>query len=273
MVGHRGLLGLSLVGAFLTCALLAQSAFAFEAKNTTAVTCIPVAQGDFFDSHCNEQFDGEEAIEYDHQEILPKGETEIDVTNLKTKNETKESTPLTFTAVVAGIDLHVECTSTSTDTKNFSYIKNIEPEPQIHKVYGAITLILEGCTVKKPANCTVGNITFSSEFTGVEGLGPNKNTMGLEFRPGKAGNFVSFSLEGAACPLKGIVFKVLGSAIGTGLPAPNLEYSGATTRFEPGNEMEELTLGGKPAEFTGVFTIQAITKGKLESPIAFTTPT
>ena len=97
---------------------------------------------------------------------------------------------------------------------------------------------------------------------GLEGPKGEPNAMGLEFEgEGKEETFVEIEYlnKGAeACALNKKVFPVKGTAIATGGPTTastqeDLE-SGATLVFTPEFKMEELTLGGNPAEFTSIVT-------------------
>jgi hypothetical protein len=272
MIGRRAVLGLSLLSALVFCALAAQGASAAEAKNTTAVTCVEKAKGFFEDAHCDTKLPTPTG-NFEHVAIELNTETEIHVTNEKTAEKTTQSTPVTTKLVFGGVEVHVECTKVVTDTKNKSFIRNTEPITKEHKVDGTIAVIFEGCTVKKPANCTIKSITFAAKFVGVEELGPNHDTHGLEFKPDGVA-FSSKVLEGEKCPLKGKAIEITGSMIATGTPSPKEKHSGATWIFEPGNEMQKLEAGGKAAEFKATLTPSMVnSEGKTENPIALTTTT
>jgi hypothetical protein len=283
MIGRKAIVGLSVLSALFVCAFAAQGASAAEAQNTTAYTCVAKTGGDFFDAHCDEPAPGGTG-KFTHEEFALNVETEVHITNEKTKNGTKESTPAVLTGTLAGAPLEITCTVVGTDTKNKSFVRNTEPLTKTHQVDGTAAVIFENCTVNKPAKCTVPSITVSSFFKGVEKEGPEKNTMGLEFSPDpKGSSFVTITLEGPECAVKGIAFKVEGTAVATGTPNPKEKYSGATTVFT--NEMTKgvgcekppptsgLCIGGKPADFSAVLTTSMVKENKTENPISLTTPT
>jgi hypothetical protein len=273
MFGRRALAGLSLLSALLFCALVAQGASAAESKNTTAVTCVSVENGFFEDAHCDTKLPSATG-KFEHAAIANGTETEIHITNEKTAEKTTKPTAATLKGILGGVELQIECTKVVTDATNKSFVRNTEPVAKEHKVDGTAAVIFEGCTAKKPANCTVAKITTSSKFIGVDGVGAEKNTMGLEFKPDVGTNFASFTLEGEKCALKGKAIEVKGSMIATGAPNPKEKYSGATIKFEPGNEMEKLEIGEKAAEFTATFTTSSVGScGETENPIALTTST
>lgn len=265
MVGRKAVAGLSLLSALLFCAFAVQSASAAVAVNTTAFTCTSTAKVlDFSDAHCDNKV--APPSKFGHTEIAPKTKTAFTVTNAETLNETKEATSQTLKGELFGTKLEITCkTVHGTGT-----LENTEKEKQ-HNVEGEGTVKFTNCEVKKPAKCTVKEpIEFTSKAVGVEGLGAGKNEMGLEFKPAAGEIFVSIILEGAECALKGKPLEVKGSAIGTGKPAPTEKHAGATGTFNAEKEMEKLTIGGKPAEFIGGFTIKMAEK---EPGLSLTTTT
>jgi hypothetical protein len=273
MIQRRAVLGLSLLSALLFCAFAAQSASAVPAKNTTAFTCV---QGgglkDFQDQHCDKKV-GPELGPFGHVPIPVNQTTEITVSNAKTKTETFESTPTTFKFVVGGKPVEIQCKN----VHGIGTMHNIEGESSgEHKVTGTLTIKAFECKVLKPMKCAVKEpIEYKTEFEGVEGLGPEANTHGIEFRPHIEGGgpLLTITLEGAECPVKGVV-PVEGTMIATGGPAPNEKHSGATTVFTNEMTKETLKVAGKPAEHSGALTLRmAPITGVEQSPISFTTVT
>jgi hypothetical protein len=273
MIRRRAIVGLSLLSALLLCAFATQSASAAEAKNTTAGTCVEGGGNkDFEDAHCD-KFVGSGKGKFGHIVIPANTETEVHLTNEKTAEKTTKSTPATFKYSLGGVEVHIECTAVSMDLSSKSFVRNTEPESKVHKVDGTAGVIFENCTVKKPANCTVKNITSAAKFVGVEGLGSKGNEMAFEFKPDGSEVFAAFTAEGPACAAKGKTCEVKGTAIATGTPLASEKYSGATVTFSNANEMEKLEAGGKSAEFTGSFTVSAAKGGETEAPISVTTTT
>jgi hypothetical protein len=272
MIRARAVLGFSLLGALCLCAFGAQSAFGAVSKNTTAVTCVPHANGLFEDAHCDTK--APLVGNFEHEAIANGNETEIGITNEKTAEKTTKSTSATLKGVLGGVELKIECTKVANGTGK-SFIRNTEvAATKSHEVHGTLHIIIDTCTVSKPANCTVGPVTIHITYIGVDGLGAEKNTMGLEVKPAVGTNLASFTLEGEKCALKGKAIEVKGTAIATGAPNPKEKHSGATIKFEPGNEMSKLEIGEKPAEFTATFTSNMVNaKKETENPIALTTTT
>lgn len=271
------MVGLSLLSALLICALAAQGALAaaHTSENTTAYTCVEVAKGgEFKDAHCDTT---ETGGKFAHKEIAPGTSTDIEVTNEGTLNETKEEEPATLKGVVLKVESHIICKKVRTDPEVTSFVTNVEGAGKTHSVEGTVAINYSGCEVVKPLNCKVKEpITVKSLVMGVDQLGPEKNTMGLEFTEDPEGSgFASITYEGEKCALKGNTFKVTGSAIGTpgntaGGPLPSARETGATVKFENANEMESLKLGPEPATFISTATVRMAEKG---NPITLTTPT
>lgn len=265
MIGRRTLVGLSLLSALLFCAFAAQSASAAPAKNTTAVTCVKGGgDKDFKDEHCDE-FVGKDKGEYGHVAIA-NGTTNISVTNAKTANKTTEAAATVLKGTVFGVKNEITCKTVTGE----GTLTNSEPESKVHKVTGTVTANFTSCTVNKPAGfgCKVKEpITVKSNTEGVEGNGPEKNTMGLEFKPSEGEVFNEVVIEG--CFLKG-TFKTTGTAIGTGTGSPSAKFSGATNVFTNEMTKETLKLAGNPAEVSSITTVTMSEKG---NPIALTTTT
>jgi hypothetical protein len=284
MNGRRTAVGLSLLCALAFCAFAAQSASAqigTKAKNTTAFTCVKGGGlRDFKDAHCDE-FVGAEKGEFGHVAIPLNETTELEVTNSETANKTTEAASITIKTNLAGVSVEITCkTATTNGAAEKSFIHNVESEPKVHTATGTLAILLKDCEVKKPAKCSVKEpIEMKALFEGVEGLGPNKDTHGVEFKgdPDAQAPLLSITLQNNGpepCALAGKTVGIFGTMIATGTPSPKDKHSGATTRFEPGNEMQTLTAGGKAAEFTATFTMRMKESGGIkQNPIALTTVT
>ncbi len=260
MIGRRAVVGLSLACALLACAFVAQSASAAVATNTTAFTCTENGGAkDFTDAHC----DSKGAGKFGHTVLA--GKVEVSVTNAKTKNNTTESTPAIQKGTIFGLKSEIVCTVVS----GSGTLENTEPAAKQHQVKGSITAEFTKCTAVKPAiGCKVKEpIKVTSNVEGVEGLGAGKNEMGLEFKPAVGETFAEIVLEG--CFAAG-TYKVTGTAIGTGTPAPTEKHSGATNVFTNAMTKETLKLAGNPAEISSSTTVTTKTGG---SPVALTTAT
>jgi hypothetical protein len=264
MTARKSILGLSLLAVLAFCAIAAQGASAAwkEATNTTAITCGPSGGSlDFSDSHCDKQVP-EGTGSFGHVEIAKDTSTDIEIAGVGNSR---------LKAKAAGLKVNIACKKALTDPTPTSFIKNTEPEANIHKVNGTVAVTFEDCKEEgelAALGCQpVEPITVASVFKGVEE--PEKGTMALEFTPDGSENFAELTYK-AGCLIGTGPFPVKGSMKGT--PAgvePNQRWSGATVKFEPGNEMESLKFGGEKAEFEATFTM----KMKEGNPIALTTPT
>lgn len=266
MVGHRAAVGLSLLCALVFCAFAAASAsaeFGTKGVATTAVTCVladEVGKGQFDDAHCNEESETEEG-DYDHKplEAEVNEKTDIEATSVETAMETKANASITIKFGTGETAVEITCQEAHRTGGENSYIENEEKEKQ-HTVTGTLEVDFVKCEVKKPAKCKVKEpIEFKAKFEGVEKMGINKNTMGVEFQgdPDPDSPFMSVVLENKGiekCPLNGKKYDIDGTAIATGAPSPADEYSGATWKFEPGNKMQTLTVGGVNVELTATLT-------------------
>jgi hypothetical protein len=271
MTGRRAIVGLSLLCTLVFCALAAQGASAAPGKNTTAFTCVENGGAkDFEDPHCDQKVAAGEG-KFGHVPIALNQTTEITVTNAKTKNNTVESSPTVFKFEFAGEVVEVSCKT----VHGLGTLHNVEPILKEHKVTGTLTIKVTGCKVEKPAKCFVKEpIEFKTEFEGVEELGPEKNTHGLEFKPHKEGPFalIEINFVGLECVLKGKVAPIVGTMIATGTPNPKEKHSGATLKFTKEMTKETLTVDGKPAEHSGGLTLRmAPIGGQEQHPISFTT--
>ena len=266
MTGRRSVIGFSLLCALIACAFFAQSASAVPAKNTTAFTCVKTPMpgtGDFQDAHCDKP--APLGGNFAHETLAPGIKTKVTVSNESTQNETKEASPAVLKGTVAGAKLEITCKTVSGEATQ----ENEEVEAKKHRVRTIGAPKLTSCTVTKPAlGCKVKEpITLEVEAEGVEELGAGKNEMGIEFRPSAGETFAEFTIEG--CALAG-TFKITGTAIATGTPAPTEKHGGATKRFTSAMTKETLKLAGNPAEFESAITVRMAGGG---NPISFTTVT
>jgi hypothetical protein len=271
MIRRRAVLGLSLLSALVFCAFFAQSAAAVSAKNTTAYTCVENGViKEFEDAHCDNRV-GAELGKFGHLPIPIGQTTSITVTNAKTKAATFESTPTVFKFMIGGKPVEVSCTL----VHGIGNMHNMEPQPGEHKVTGTLSITVTGCKVK-PMKCFVKEpIEFKVEFEGVEGLGPEENTHGIEIKPHVEGGgpLLTITLEGPECPVKGVV-PIEGTMIATGGPNPKERHSGATTVFTNEMTKETLKVEKLPAEHSGALTLKmSPIEGVEQNPIAFTTTT
>jgi hypothetical protein len=264
MIGRRAVIGLSLLSALLFCALAASSASASVAVNTTSVTCVK-GKGDFSDVHCNNKV-ASGTGEFSHVAIPVGEKTALEGHNKAGKEEGGTSAVLKAEPLKAKVE--ITCANLGTEGGAQT---NEEPSAKVHNTSGSATVNLTKCVVNAPAKCTVKEpISTKVEYRGVEGLGTGKNEMGLEYKPLAGKPFVTITLEGAECSIKGTPFNVEGTAIGTGVPAPTEKHAGAEIKLTNAMTKETLTAGGRPAEFSVTSTVQVAGGG---TPIALTTTT
>jgi hypothetical protein len=267
MNGRRAVIGLSLLVALFTCALVAQGASAAE-KETTVFTCAPVKEkATFSDEHCDKtKTTGGEGFK--HTAIAAKvGEsTTVEITNAKTASETTAAAPAILKAAnFLGAAAEIKCNKVA----GSGTLKNVAGPPM--KVEGEGTINFTECTTVKPAKCKVKEPITASVHG--ESYAPESGTeMGLKLTPasGPTGTFapITFENNGAeVCPetyKSGSPFPVKGSVIGTANGEPL--GLGATSKVTPA--MSSLTLGGSAAtlEATGTFRMPG------GNPLVFTTP-
>jgi hypothetical protein len=281
MIGRRAVVTLSLLSALLFCAFAAQSASAIlvtKSTNTTGFTCVEVAKtGDFEDAHCDKgdpQSDGN----FEHK-LLPIGSTtELDATNQKVTNETKNSEPILIKGEVGLSKVEIECTTMKTISPK-SAVHNVEPEAGKHTFTGNGEAEFSECVVKLIGKCVVREpIIASANFHGVDNFtGPNgeANAMGVEFVGAGGGETfgnIEFLNKGAeACAVNKQSFAVSGRAIGTSGPtttsAQNNKATGATIVFN--EKAQTLKLGPKAASVKLITT----PTGKGGPPVSITTTT
>lgn len=267
MIGRRTAVGLSLLCALLFSAIAVQSASAVPSTKTTAFTCVKGGGGlDFSDAHCDKKVAGGTG-EYGHEPIKNNETTDITVDNSTTGGG---KSPAVLKGKAFGAATEISCETVHGE----GTIHNTEPSAEKHTVTGTITVLYKDCTVLKPAKCSVTEpIEVKAEFHGVEGLGPNKDTMGVEFFPhGGGSTFVSiqYTNKGAeSCALNGKTLPVEGTAIATGTPNPKEKHSGATAIFNDEMTTETLTFGKVAAGFDSTGTVKMTGVGG--NPIALTT--
>jgi hypothetical protein len=274
MIGRRAVIGLSLFSALLFCAFAAQSALAAKATNTTMVTCVKNGLGDFQDAHCEIRGPNLGHEEYGHEFVALNTTTEVHATNEKVTGETKNSEPAVLISKVGLTKTEITC-ATVTVTHTETLIHNAETDGK-HTITGVGKVDYSNCIVTKPGKCKVKEpIVASAEIVGSEKLGAAENEMGVEFKgSGAEETFAEITFEGAECALKGKIFKVKGSAIGTSGPTTESpqtnKWSGATVVFTEKNSMQKLKLGMEAAEFSNTVTP---TMGTSENRVALTTVT
>lgn len=264
-------ISLVLTGALVLCAFVAQTAWAEVAKNTTAFTCVKGGGSkDFKDAHCDEKVETGKG-EYGHVAIENGKTTEVVTVNEKTVNKTTESSTGVLKGTLAGVTVEISCQS----FKGEGTFVQEEPGLKQHTGHGSGTTSISMCAVNKPAKCTVAEpISFKVEGVPLEGLGPEKNTMGGELRPAEGKVFVNIVLQNKGvekCALAEKVLAVEGTAIATSTPSPTAKHTGATAVYTNAMTKETLSIGEKPAELSVSTTVRL--KGGAETPLAGTTTT
>jgi hypothetical protein len=266
MIGRKATVGLALLCALLFSAFAAQIASAV--KGTTAFTCDSgAATKDFADEHCDRHVGPPEGA-FGHTEIKEGTKTEVETTNGKTKNETKESAPVVLKGTAGGAATEIVCTTvkgTGILTNVGGGVMQVEGE-KLEAKYSS-------CTVQKPAKCVVKEPIELKNLTAISriSLGASKNEMGGEYKPEAGKPFTEISYEGAECGLKGTKLAIEGTAIATGSAGSTetTTYSGGTSLFTNSMTKETLTFGGKAAEFSSTGT--AVMKEAGGKPITLTT--
>lgn len=260
MIGRRAVIGLSLLSALIFCAFAAQSASAEKSVNTTAFTCVKSGGStnlDFADEHCDEPVPAGTG-KWEHKKIPLDETTGVEVSSEKVTNGTKDDEPAVLKGAIGLTKTEISCTEVI-DTG--STLHNVETEKK-HTLTGEAKVHYNKCEVLKPAKCTVkAPIVTTATVVGVEKLGAEANTMGIEYKGiGEKENFATITFEGAECALKGQVFEVRGSVVATSGPttasSQTNKYSGATVVFTPEKEMEKLKFGANTAEFTNIATLR-----------------
>lgn len=266
---RKSIVGLSLLAVLAFCALAAQGASAawVSSIKTQAFACHPGGGSkDFSDAHCDKKVTAGTGT-FGH--VLISGKKEIETSNTQTKNSTTEAAPAILRSTVFGVPTKIECKKVEPDTSVTSFIENYEPAAGQHNVQGTSAVnftecvtegLGSGCKVKEP-------ITLATLFHGVE----NGTKMALEFTSDPAGAaYVTLHFEGASCVLPEA--EVTGSARGTGGAGNESAFSGATLKFEPNAEDEELKFAGLfNATFEGTFTSRMKEAGGTGDAITTTT--
>ncbi len=263
MNGRRSIVGLSLLCALALCAFAASSA---SAAGTTAFACEPKTgeKGSvgFSDEHCDKAA-VDTGVKFVHKAIAPNSPTEIELTNEKTKGETKEAEPSVLTGPLGGIEvLEISCKKvggTGTLTNE---------ESGAMQAVGNLAIEHSECTAAKPTNgsgielCKVKSpIVYTANFKTYG----NEAEMGLELTPKSGGTFGTFTLENNGankCPVTGVI-GISGSFELT--PGGTANGIGATQHFYTGKN--NLRWGGNAYSLTGAITLRM----KGGNPITFTT--
>lgn len=258
----KAAVALSLLSMCACCALAAPSA---SANGTTAFTCVQGGGAlDFSDAHCdNEVTPGTGSFGHVSAGTEP---LTILVTNAGTKNMTTESTPWVFSATLGGNSVEVSCTTASGSSVN----TNVEVGGVMQNTGKELTLKLTGCTVLKPANCTIakGEINYGSGITTLTVENIKGSEMGLKFSPEGTKALLEFELEGTECPLKGKKISAVGTTSATGTrPSTELTTSrGATMIVTKEMTAETLHVAGASATISAAFTVKTTT-----APVTLTT--
>jgi hypothetical protein len=201
MIGHRAVIGLSLLSALLFSAIAAQSALAIVAKesnNTTAFTCVKEATktGDFKDAHCDETHPTSEG-EYEHELIPLDTTTSVETTNLSA---------VVLKGSLLGAKVEISC---ATLASPFSKIHNQEPSAGEHKFTGTVSTELTKCGVKQPLKCIIKEpIVTKADVYGVEWMEAPKAKKtrwaysllaSLQKKPSRKSNSKIMALKNARC--------------------------------------------------------------------------
>jgi hypothetical protein len=273
MTRRKTIAGLSLLAVFAFCAFAAQGASAAwqNATNLTAYECVSLGGvKDFSDAHCDHKV-AEGTGTFGHVAIANGVSTNIESSNKETKNNTTEREHAVLKGELAGVPVEITCAKAEPDANATSFIKNTGTGTT-HQVEGTSAVNFTECVLSGITGCSVAEpITVESKFHGVEEPTNNPRTMALEFEADTSADLLAVEFQGANCPWAGATFEVAGIFRGTasGTPTNHERYSGATIKFEGGNGMEALELGGNPATFEAILT----TKKAGGSAISLTTPT
>lgn len=253
MMRRQARVVIAVLCALAVCAVAASSA---SATGTTAFTCVEgKGAKDFKDAHCTNQVEAG-AGSFGHVAIEPGIPQEIELTNAQTSGETTAAQPFLLVGSLAGIPVEIKCTTVG----GGGNLTNTEEGGGMH-AGGEVSIQLSGCTVPKPANCSVNNpITYVGTFKTYQ----KGSEMGVEFAPmgGGGGTFTQITFTGTKCALAG-TFAVKGNFEGT--PGGTSEGKGATLGFT--ESMGSLTWAGYPYKVIGTITW----KLKGGSPIILTT--
>jgi hypothetical protein len=256
MTGRKALVGLSLLCGLVFSAFTVSSA---SAVGTTAFTCEPVAtEAQFSDEHCTTPQAGGKGFR--HTPIAQDTVTEVEGTNEKTKNTTKEAQQGIFKATLSTIPIEITCKKgTGSGTLTNKAGPPMSASGSATASASECTTIIEGtkknCKVKEPIEGSGNATTF------VEGGEMYVKATGA----GTGELFTSITFESNApevCP-KGLTslnpYKVTGSVIGT--------VNGATVESKEKEPHSTLKMGGNPAEVIGVGTLRM----REGNPITLTT--
>jgi hypothetical protein len=258
MIRPGAVVGLALLCAFLLCAFAPQSA---SAKGTTAYVCKSGSGKDFADAHCYTEEAGKGT--YGHASIEPNTIFGVTTTNTETKNATKEWTAAVFAGTAFGEAFEISCARVAGagvwENKEISKVMQTEGTQ--------LSLRFIDCTVLKPANCAIQEIVLKATSLTTEEFGTAKNEMGILYKPEAGKPFGEFTIEGAACPLKGKAIKAEGSFFGRGSRGVDEKTtsSSATLEFTKAST-EGLTFAGGKGSLEGTLTMLGY-----PSPLTLTT--
>jgi hypothetical protein len=277
MTGRRAIVGLCMLCALAISAVAAQSAMAVT--GTTAFTCVKDANGTLKGEHCLTGGTGEN---YKHVEIPQDTTTEIQITNAKTKNETKEATNTIFKVVLAGVPLEFSATGV-TGTGTLTNKKDAATGE--HYTTGTITYKYTGVTVVAPAGkgCevftdkgvgephgTAGEIDWHADFT-TQGQGDS-----IKFTPAAStGAGAPFATFNVTCTTKIPFLEGTWEITGSATCKPTAP-TGATIHCLH-NEMttaNTLKAKGSKTGLEGTITVSGrANSGEAYKPLSFTTVT
>jgi hypothetical protein len=229
MTGRSAIAGICMLCALAISAVAAQSAMAVT--GTTAFTCVKDPAGTLKGEHCLTGGPGEN---YKHVEIAQDTTTEIEVTNAKTQNETKEASSQIFKITIAGVPLEFKATGVS-GTGTLTNKKDAATGE--HYVTGTIAYKYTGVTVAAPAG--KGCEVFTDKGPG-EPHGP----------AGEIDWHVDFTTQGVGDSIK------FTPAASTGVGAPMAKFN--------------ITCGGKVPALEGTWEITGSTTCKPTAPTGAT---
>jgi hypothetical protein len=277
MTGRRAILGICMLCALIISAVAAQSALAVS--GTTAFTCVKDAAGTLKGEHCLTGGTGEN---YKHVEIAQDKTTEIQITNAKTANETKEATNKIFKVTIAGVPLELRATGVS---GSGSVTNKKDAATGEHYVTGTVEFKYTGVTVAKPEGkgCevftdrgpgephgTVGEVDVHADFT-TQGQGDS-----VKFTPaastGAGAPFATFNITcGGLVPALEGTWEITGSV--TCKPTAPTGATGHCVHNEI-TTANTLKSKGSKAGLEGTITVSGrANSGEAYKPLSSTTVT
>jgi hypothetical protein len=245
MTGRRTIVGLSLLGVLLVCALGAASA---SAAGTTAFTCKSVLEGATFeDEHCTKA-DPDGGPGFIHEEIAVGTTTEVTATNNVTG---ATSSTVVGHSILGGVEFTID----SEEVHATASCKNetVGEVMQWHckKVLATFKKLK---VTPESLKCSVtGGEIKTKEMTAVTRETETGKGPGVNFVPEAPGTiFAEFTVGGAECKLgAATTIKVSGNAVG--------KISGATLTFDEASTKgtatgEGLFVGKSAASVTAIGT-------------------